>query len=61
MPIQNGFFEFKDRFGHKVRLSHIYYNELDHYLTYLVYAIRTNKTCDRSKKGVNIKKDLKNK
>lgn len=55
------FFEFKDRFGHKVRLSHIYYNELDHYLTYLVYAIRTNKTCDRSKKGVNIKKDLKNK
>ena len=55
------FFEFKDRFDHKVRLSHIYYNELDHYLTYLVYAIRTNKICDRSKKGVNIKKDLKNK
>lgn len=55
------FFEFKDRFGHKVRLSHIYYNELDHYLTYLAYAIRTNKTYDRSKKGVNIKKDLKNK
>ncbi|WP_314007477.1 hypothetical protein [Lancefieldella parvula] len=55
------FFEFEDKHGHKDRLGHIYYNELDHYLTYLVYALRTNKKCDRSKKGVNIKKDLKNK
>ena len=41
------------------KISHFYYNELDHYLTFLVYAIRTNKTCDRIKQGKNIKKDLK--
>lgn len=44
-------FEFKDR------LYHIYYNELDHYLTHLVGVIRKN-TSDRSRHGVNIKKDL---
>lgn len=52
------FFEIKGKRGHNDRLGHIYYNELDHYLTFLVYAIRTNKTCDRSRHGVNIKKDL---
>lgn len=45
-------------FQFKNRLGHIYYNELDHYLTYLVGAIRNNNTRDGSKKGVNIKKDL---
>lgn len=40
------------------KFSHIYYNELDHYLTHLVGVIRKN-TCDRSRQGVNIKKDLK--
>lgn len=47
------------------RIGHIYYNELDHYLTYLVGAIlegaklKNNNPCDGSRRGVNIKKDLK--
>ena len=44
------------KFGNK--FSHIYYNELDHYLTFLVGAIRRNITSDRSRQGVNIKEDL---
>ena len=42
------------------KFIHIYYNELDHYLTYLVGAIRNNNTRDGSRKGVKIKEDLKN-
>ena len=41
------------------KISHLYYNELDHYLTYLVYVIRTNKPSDLIQKGKNIKEDLK--
>ena len=44
-------FEFKDG------LVHIYYNELDHYLTHLVGVIRKN-TCDKSWRGVHIKEDF---
>ena len=43
----------------KNEVSHIYYNELDHYLTYLLYAIRTGKENDRIIQGKNIKIDLK--
>lgn len=43
----------------KNEVSHIYYNELDHYLTYLLYAIRTGKENDRIQQGKNIKEDLK--
>jgi len=41
------------------KISHLYYNELDHYLTYLVGAIRRGKSCDGIKQGKNIKEDLK--
>lgn len=41
------------------KVYHLYYNELDHYLTYLVGAIRRGKSCDGIKQGKNIKKDLK--
>ena len=41
------------------KISHLYYNELDHYLTYLVGAIRRNITSDGIKQGKNIKEDLK--
>lgn len=41
------------------KISHLYYNELDHYLTFLVGAIRRNITSDRSRDGVHIKEDLK--
>lgn len=41
------------------KFSHIYYNELDHYLTYLVRAIRKNNKCDSIRQGKNIKEDLK--
>lgn len=41
------------------KISHLYYNELDHYLTFLVGAIRRNITSDRSSDGVHIKEDLK--
>ena len=44
-------FKFKDK------LYHIYYNELDHYLTHLVGVIRKN-TCDKSWRGVHIKEDF---
>lgn len=47
-------FEFKNR------PVHIYYNELDHYLTHLVGAIRKNKKNDRIKQGAHIKEDLNN-
>lgn len=46
-------------FEYKGKLDHFYYNELDHYLTYLVYVIRTNKPSDRIGQGKNIKEDLK--
>lgn len=52
-------FPFKDRIGRTKRIGHIYYNELDHYLTYLVGAIRKNKTSDRIRQGDHIKEDLK--
>lgn len=39
-------------------VGHIYYNELDHYLTYLLGSIRLDKENDNIKKGKNIKKDL---
>ena len=41
------------------KFSHIYYNELDHYLTYLVGAIRRDNKSDRISQGKNIKEDLK--
>lgn len=41
----------------KNEVGHIYYNELDHYLTYLLGAIRRGKA-DRIRQGENIKKDL---
>ena len=41
------------------KFSHIYYNELDHYLTYLVGAIRRGKSRDGINQGKNIKEDLK--
>ena len=43
----------------KNEVSHIYYNELDHYLTYLLGAIRVGKENDRIQQGKNIKEDLK--
>lgn len=52
-------------FEFKGKLDHIYYNELDHYLTYLAGAIlegakrKNNNPCDRSWRGVHIKEDLK--
>lgn len=46
-------FEIEDKLGH------VYYNELDHYLTYLVGAILRGIPCDKSKGGVHIKGDLK--
>ena len=39
-------------------VGHIYYNELDHYLTYLLGAIRRGKKNDRIQQGKNIKIDL---
>ena len=51
------------------KISHLYYNELDHYLTYLVGAIlvgakrryktKKNNTPDKSRWGDHIKEDLK--
>lgn len=38
-------------------VGHIYYNELDHYLTYLLGAIRIGNP-ERIRQGENIKKDL---
>ena len=38
-------------------VAHIYYNELDHYLTYLLGAIRRGNP-ERIRQGENIKKDL---
>ena len=38
-------------------VGHIYYNELDHYLTYLLGAIRRGNP-ERIRQGENIKKDL---
>lgn len=38
-------------------VGHIYYNELDHYLTYLLGAIRRGMP-EKIKQGKNIKKDL---
>lgn len=46
-------------FEYKGKLDHIYYNELDHYLTYLVGAILRGKSRDGSTYGVHIKGDLK--
>lgn len=46
-------------FEYKGKLDHIYYNELDHYLTYLVGAILRGKSRDGSTDGVHIKGDLK--
>lgn len=46
-------------FESKDGLYHLYYNELDHYLTYLVGAILRGKSCDGIKQGKNIKEDLK--
>ena len=43
----------------KNKFSHIYYNELDHYLTYLVGAIRRGIPYDKSGQGDHIKEDLK--
>lgn len=40
------------------KFSHIYYNELDHYLTYLVRAIRKNNKRDGIRQGKHIKEDL---
>lgn len=40
-------------------VGHIYYNEFDHYLTYLLGSIRLDKENDCIKKGKNIKEDLK--
>lgn len=39
-------------------VAHIYYNELDHYLTYLLSSIRLDKEKDSIQKGKNIKEDL---
>ncbi|MQQ01639.1 hypothetical protein GEZ98_01685 [Streptococcus mitis] len=39
-------------------VAHIYYNELDHYLTYLLGSIRLDKEKDSIQKGKNIKEDL---
>lgn len=41
-------------------VTHRYYNELDHYLTYLIGAIRTGKETDSSKEEglICLKKDL---
>ncbi|ORO54288.1 hypothetical protein B7721_06955 [Streptococcus oralis subsp. oralis] len=41
----------------KNEVGHIYYNELDHYLTYLLGAIRRG-IPEKIKQGKNIKKDL---
>ena len=41
----------------KNEVGHIYYNELDHYLTYLLGAIRRGMP-EKIKQGKNIKKDL---
>lgn len=46
-------------FEYKGKLDHIYYNELDHYLTYLVGAILRGKSRDGSTDGVHIEGDLK--
>ena len=53
-------------FEYKGKLDHIYYNELDHYLTYLAGAILENaikkkkkNASDGSRNGVHIKEDLK--
>lgn len=45
-------------FEYKGKLDHIYYNELDHYLTYLAGTILRGIPCDKSKRGDHIKKDL---
>ena len=55
-------------FKYRAKIGHIYYNELDHYLTYLVGAIlvgakrryktKKNNTPDKSRWGVHIKEDL---
>ena len=42
----------------KYGLTHYYYHQLDHYLTYLVGAIRRGIEHDGIKKGAIIKKDL---
>lgn len=42
----------------KNEVGHIYYNELDHYLTYLLGAIRLGKENDMIRAGKNIKIDL---
>ena len=39
-------------------VGHIYYNELDHYLTYLLGAIRKGISKVGIKQGKNIEKDL---
>lgn len=56
-------------FKYRAKIGHIYYNELDHYLTYLVGAIlvgakrryktKINYTPDRIRQGDHIKEDLK--
>lgn len=52
-------------FEYKGKLDHIYYNELDHYLTYLAGAILENaikkkkNASDGINQGKNIKEDLK--
>lgn len=45
-------------FQDNAKIGHIYYNELDHYLTYLVGTIRKNKKNDRIRRGKYIKVDL---
>ena len=52
-------------FKYRAKIGHIYYNELDHYLTYLAGAILENainkkkNASDGSHNGVHIKGDLK--
>ena len=45
-------------FKYRAKIGHIYYNELDHYLTYLVGTIRKNKKDDCISQGKHIKEDL---
>mgnify|MGYP000994067127 CR=1 FL=1 len=56
---QNYDYELEWFYVEENKVVHIYYNELDHYLTYLLYAIRTGKENDRIIQGKNIKIDLK--
>lgn len=52
-------------FKYRAKIGHIYYNELDHYLTYLAGAILENainkkkNASDGSWRGIHIKGDLK--